>query len=287
MVPFYIYLAILSMLLVGVADFVYGRAARKGISYGTLTCSQAVFVVVANSIWAYAAGVLSWSWPFFICGLAAVLFFIAFWAFMRSVSLGEASVSTPIYRINFVATALVAILFLNEAMTLRKGVGFLLAGISIFLLSDFRLSSESSKRISGASILWAIVAMFSMGSMNIVWKIAATWELPLPMLMHSQAVFFTLIAFTFSYVTQGGPHFSRDGWIYGISVGGLLILGMACFYLALGRAEVIVVTPISQLSFVVSVLMATLWMRERLSGRKILGLFFAVATIAAFSISFS
>ena len=123
--------------------------------------------------------------------------------------------------------------------------------------------------------------------MNIVWKIAAIWELPLPMLMHSQAVFFTLIAFTFSYVTQGGPHFSRDGWIYGISVGGLLILGMACFYLALGRAEVIVVTPISQLSFVVSVLMATLWMRERLSGRKILGLFFAVATIAAFSISFS
>ncbi len=287
MIPYYIYLAVLSMFLIGVADFVYGRAARKGISYGTLTCSQAVFVVVANGIWAYAAGVYSWSWPFLICALAAVLFFIAFWAFMRSVSLGEASVSTPIYRINFVATALVAILFLNEAMTLRKGVGFLLAGISIFLLSDFRFSAETSKRIRGASILWAIVAMFSMGSMNIIWKIAAIWDLPLPMLMHSQAVFFTLIAFTFSYVTQGGPHFSRDGWIYGISVGGLLILGMACFYLALRRGEVSVVTPVSQLSFVVSVLMATVWMGERLSARKILGLFLAAATIAAFSVSFS
>lgn len=275
------------MFLVGVADFIYGRAARKGVSYGTLTCSQALFVVVVNGIWAYAAGVYSWSWPFLICALAAVLFFIAFWAFMRSVSLGEASVSTPIYRINFVATALVAILFLHEAMTLRKGVGFLLAGLSIFLLSDFRFSPQTSKRISGASIVWAIVAMFSIGSMNIVWKIAANWELPLPMLFHSQAVFYTLIAFTFSYVTQGGPRFSKDGWIYGISVGGVLILGMACFYLALGRAEVSVVTPISQLSFVVSVLMATLWMRERLSARKILGLFFAVATIAAFSISFS
>ena len=275
------------MFLVGVADFLYGRAARKGISYGTLTCSQSLFVVVVNGIWAYAAGVYAWSWPFLICALAAVLFFIAFWAFMRSVSLGEASVSTPIYRINFVATALVAILFLHEAMTLRKGVGFLLAGISIFLLSDFRFSPQRSKRISGASILWAIVAMFSMGSMNIVWKIAANWELPMPMLFHGQAVFYTLIAFTFSYVTQGGPRFSKDGWIYGVSVGGILILGMACFYLALGRAEVSVVTPISQLSFVVSVLMATLWMRERLSARKVLGLFFAVATIAAFSISFS
>jgi transporter family protein len=275
------------MFLIGVADFVYGRAARKGISYGTLTCSHSVFVVVANGIWAYAAGVYSWSWPFLICALAAVLFFIAFWAFMRSVSLGEASVSTPIYRINFVATALVAILFLSEAMTLRKGVGFLLAGISILLLSDFRFSAETSKRIRGASILWAIVAMFSMGSMNIIWKIAAIWDLPLPMLMHSQAVFFTMIAFTFSYVTQGGPHFSRDGWIYGISVGGLLILGMGCFYLALRRGEVSVVTPISQLSFVVSVLMATVWMGERLNSRKILGLFFAVATITTFSISFS
>ena len=272
------------MFLVGVADFVYGRAARKGISYATLTCSQAVFVTLANSTWAYTAGVLSWSLPYLIFAAAAGFFFIAFWAFMRSVSLGEASVSTPIYRINFVATALIAILFLNEAMTLRKGAGFLLAGISIFLLSDFRFSRKTSQEIRGKSILWAVVAMFSIGSMNIVWKIAAIWGLPLPMLMHSQAVFFTLITFTFAYVTQGGPRFSKDGWVYGISVGGILMLGMSCFYLALGKGEVSVVTPISQLSFVVSALMATVWMRERLNARKTAGLVMAITTIAAFSI---
>ncbi|MBW1790340.1 MAG: DMT family transporter [Deltaproteobacteria bacterium] len=284
MIPSYIYFAILSMLLVGVADFVYGKAARKGIPYATLTCSQAIFVTLTNGVWAYTAGVYAWSLPFLISVAAAVLFFIAFWAFMRSVTLGEASISTPIYRINFVATSLMAILFLNEAMTPRKGVGFLLAGIAIFLLSDFRIYHRSSRRIRWNSIFWAIVAMFSMGSMNFLWKIAAIWGLPLPMLFHTQAVFFTVITFTFSYVTQGGPRFSRDGWIYGISVGGLLIVGMSFFYLALGRAEVTVVTPISQLSFVVSVIMATVWMRERLTARKTIGLLMAAGTIASFSL---
>jgi uncharacterized membrane protein len=59
---------------------------------------------------------------------------------------------------------------------------------------------------------------------------------------------------------------------------------MGCFYLALGRAEVTVVTPIVQLSFVVSVIMATVWMRERLTVRKTVGLVMAAATIASFSL---
>lgn len=272
------------MLVVGVADFVFGKAARKGIPYATLACSQALFVTLFNGVWAYTAGVYAWSLQYLISFAAAVLFFIAYLAFMRSVSLGEASISTPIYRINFVATSLMAILFLNEAMTLRKGVGFLLAGIAIFLLSDFRIYRRSSGRISWRSIFWAIVAMFSMGSMSFLWKIAAIWGLPLPMLFHTQAVFFTIITFAYSYVTQGGPRFTKDGWIYGISVGGLLLVGMSCFYLALGRAEVTVVTPISQLSFVVSVIMATVWMRERLTARKTIGLLMAAGTIASFSL---
>ena len=284
MIPTYIYLAVTAMLVVGVADFVFGKAARAGIPYATLACSQAVFVTLANGLWAYAAGVYAWSLPFLITAAAAVLFFIAFWSFMRSVSLGEASVSTPIYRINFVAASLMAMLFLNEAMTLRKGAGFLLAGIAIFLLSDFRLFHRSSTRISWRSIFWAIVAMFCMGTMSFLWKIAASWGLPLPMLFHTQAVFFSLISFTFSYVAQGGPRFTKAGWMYGISVGALLMLGMGCFYLALGRADVTVVTPIVQLSFVVSVIMATVWMRERMTARKTIGLVMAAATIASFSL---
>lgn len=284
LIPSYIYFAVLAMLLVGVADFVFGKAARKGLTYASVACCQAIFVTVTNGLWAYLAGVYAWSLPYLISGAAAVLFFIAFWSFMRSVSQGEASVSTPIYRINFVATSLMAIFFLNEAMTLRKAVGFLFAGIAIFLLSDFRVHHTSSSRIRWSSIFWAVVAMFSMGSMSFLWKIAAIWGLPLPMLFHTQAVFFTVITYTFSFVTQGGPRFSRDSWIYGISVGALLIGGMSFFYLALGRAEVTVVTPISQLSFVVSVILATVWMRERLTARKTVGLLMAAATIASFSL---
>jgi uncharacterized membrane protein len=124
-------LALLSMVLIGFYDFVYSRAVRKGVSAGTMTCSQACFFVPTVTLWSYFEGTYIWT-PLLLLGpVAALLLFFGIWAFMRSVSLGEASVSTPIYRISFVITALVAIIFLEAQMTIRNGIGFVLAALKI------------------------------------------------------------------------------------------------------------------------------------------------------------
>jgi uncharacterized membrane protein len=59
-------------------------------------------------------------------------------------------------------------------------------------------------------------------------------------------------------------------------------MGLIALLAALKRGEASVVTPIGQLSFVVSALMVTLWMGERFTKRKVTGLLLAVATIMAF-----
>jgi uncharacterized membrane protein len=59
-------------------------------------------------------------------------------------------------------------------------------------------------------------------------------------------------------------------------------VGLIALLAALRRGEASVVTPIGQLSFVVSTLMATFWMRERFTKRRVVGLILAVATIGAF-----
>jgi transporter family protein len=282
MIPPYILLALLSMLLVGIYDFVYSRAVRKGVSAGTMTCSQACFFVPTVTLWAYLGGAYIWTPRAFLGPLAAICLFFGIWAFMRSVSLGEASVSTPIYRISFVITALVAILFLGEQMTIRKGIGFLLAAASIFFLSEFRLKAKSVTRDRTASILWAIAAMTSMGLLNVIYKIGVSGAVAPAMFLHSQGVCFITIAFIYARLTQGGPHFSRQGWAHGFVASFSLSMGLIALLAALKRGEASVVTPIGQLSFVVSTLMVTLWMGERFTKRKVAGLFLAVATIAAF-----
>ena len=282
MIPPYILLALLSMLLLGIYDFVYSRAVRKGVSAGTMTCSQACFFVPTVTLWAYLEGAYTWTPRAFLGPLAAICLFFGIWAFMRSVSLGEASVSTPIYRISFVITALVAILFLGEQMTIRKGIGFMLAAASIFFLSEFRLRAKSVTRDRTASILWAIAAMSSIGLLNIIYKIGVSGGVAPAMFLHSQGVCFITIAFIYARLTQGGPRFSRQGWAHGFVASFSLSMGLIALLAALKRGDASVVTPIAQLSFVVSTLMVTLWMGERFTKRKVVGLLLAVATIAAF-----
>lgn len=283
MIPPYIQLALVAMVLVGIADFTYGRAVRNGITPGTMTSSQACFFVPATGLWAYLQGVYAWTPPALLGVAAGLLTFLGFWAFMRSVAIGQANVTTPIYRISFVVTALVAILFLGEPMTARKGAGFLLAGASIFLLSEFGRGSGSVPGARPASIAWALAAMASVGLLNIVYKLGVAAGVAPAMFLHSQGTFFILIAFGYAFFTQGGPRFSRAGWAHSLVTGVCLVVGLIALLAAFREGEASVVTPVSQLSFVVSALLATLWMGERLTPRKTAGLALAAATILAFT----
>ena len=281
MIPPYIWLALLAMLFYGVVDFTYGRATRKGVTPGTMLCSQSSIVLPVTGIWAWWEGTYLWSKPAFLGIAAGVFVFIGLWAFMKSLKLGETSVTTPIYRISFVITALIAILFLGEPMTIRKGIGFLLAGASIFFISDFRFGAGGGE--SGKSILLAVTAMFAVGVLNIVYKLGVTNGVSPVMMLHSQAVFFICIAFLYARFTQGGPRFSRAGWAHASVTAACFTGGIVAFLSALQSGGASVVTPIVQLSFGVSGLMATWWLEERFTPRKLAGLAFAAGTIAAFA----
>ena len=69
MIPAYIALALLSMLLMGIVDFIYGRAARKNISYATIMCSQACLFSPASGVWAYLEGNYVWAYINFLGAL--------------------------------------------------------------------------------------------------------------------------------------------------------------------------------------------------------------------------
>lgn len=286
MIPPYICFALLAMLFYGVVDFTYGRAIRKGVTPGTMLCSQSSIVLPVTGIWAWWEGTYLWSKPAFLGIAAGVFVFIGLWAFMKSLRLGETGVSTPIYRISFVITALIAIVFLEEPMTLRKGAGFLLAGASIFFISDCRASDlmpGGAIRSRGPSIFWAVTAMFAVGVLNIVYKLGVGYGVSPVMMLHSQAVFFICIAFLYARFTQGGPRFSRVGWAHASVTAVSFTGGIVAFLTALRSGGASVVTPIVQLSFAVSVLMATWWLDERFTARKLAGLAFALGTIAAFA----
>jgi bacterial/archaeal transporter family protein len=60
--------------------------------------------------------------------IAVVFYFLA-------LSEGPASVVVPIYGMFIVGGAVLGLLFLHEPFTLRKALGILLAGISVYLIA--------------------------------------------------------------------------------------------------------------------------------------------------------
>ena len=281
MLPGFITLALCASLLIGAADYVYGRAVRNRISPGTITVSQASFVLPATWAWAQAGGVYAWTPPAFLGAAAALFTFTGFWSFMKSVELGEASVSTPIYRMSFVVTAALAVGLLGEALTIPKILGFLLTGCAIFLFSDFRPGDFPTDRL--ASILWAIAAMISVGLVNVVYKLGVSGGVAPVMFLHSQSVFFITIALLYSLLTQGGPRFSKKGWAHALATAVCFTFGNVSLLAALRDGEATIVTPIAQLSFIVSALLAVWLLSERMTARKFLGLAATAGAVLAFT----
>jgi uncharacterized membrane protein len=124
--------------------------------------------------------------------------------------------------------------------------------------------------------------MASIGLLNIVSKLGVSGGVAPAMFLHGQGICFITFAFIYACFTQGGPRFSRKGWSHGLAASVCIVVGLIALLAALKRGEASVVAPIGQLSFVVSTLMAILWMGERFTQRKVVGLLLAVATIGAF-----
>lgn len=281
MLPRFIIYALLALFLIGVADYVYGRAVRNKILPGTITASQSSIVVPVTWIWAQLDGSYAWTPPAFL-GIGAAFFtFIGFWSFMRSVELGEASASTPIYRMSFVVTAMLAVWFLGESITLPKILGLVLTGCAIFLFSDFHPGSFSADRL--ASVLWAVVAMVAVGLVNFIYKLGVSGGVSPIMFLHSQAVFFITTAYIYSFAVQGGPKFSKKGWAHGFATAVCFIFGNTALLAAFREGEATIVSPIIQLSFIVTTILATWRLAEKMTTRKLLGLAAAVGTIVAFT----
>ena len=281
MLPRFIVLALFASFLIGVADYVYGRAVRNKILPGTITVSQSSIVVPITWIWTYCEGSYAWTPPALLGFCTAFFTFIGFWSFMRSVELGEASASTPIYRMSFVVTAMLAVWFLSESITLPKIVGLILTGCAIFLFSDFHRGSFSTDKL--VSILWAVVAMAAVGFVNFFYKLGVEGGVAPIMFLHSQAIFFITISFIYSFAVQGGPQFSKKGWAHGFVTATCFIFGITSLLAAFREGEATIVTPILQLSFITTTILATWRLSEKMTVRKLLGLAAAVGTIVAFT----
>ncbi|MFQ5693243.1 MAG: EamA family transporter [Nitrospinota bacterium] len=276
-------LAVLSMLAQGASDFVYKKAQDRGIVLETYLLVEAVPFSAVALLFGALRGGLHVNRATVGFGLAFGVFsFIAIFLFVTSLREGEVGVNTLIFRLNFVLVAVLAILWLGEAWTASVGTGLFLAVLAIGVVTLWGRGGDRRPG-SSRSVGLALVAMVFFAVLGVLFKIAMRAGANPGWAIVFAAASWSVCAAAL-VVARRRYAFPSNNWRFLPITGALksfsFFLLLYAFRLG-GSASVVV--PIVQLSFLVTLLLAALVLREPLTRPKLLGLALAVAAIAAFS----
>ncbi|MBI2846431.1 MAG: DMT family transporter [Chloroflexi bacterium] len=276
-------LALFAMLVGGVADFIYKEAQRRGIDEGVFVFYQATTFFVLVWVLTLSTGQLETiapaAWKY---GLpSGLLAYTGVLLFLKSLKGGDASVNVPIFRLSFVVTALGAILFLGESITAFKIAGFLLAVTSILSLAKIdvlirgQMASGPLLRLVVGTVLFGVSALLVKQALN---------EGGAPITLASiQTITFNLSALFYTLISRK-MRANSVTLRFAPLVGLFQLSWVILLFQSLKIGDASVSYPIVQLSFVVTVLLTVITLREAMTPNKVLGLGTALLSVLAFSL---
>ena len=265
-----------AMLLFGVGDLVYKRAAAAGAQPHQFLMVQAWVFGPSVTLYALATGSFRFVTGSLWGSLAGLFALVGFYNFAHSLRTGAVSINAPIFRLSFVLTAALAIGLLGEPLTGYKVAGIALALAAAWLL----LGGPLPEKLPGirTSMLRIIVATTAIGTCNFIYglglRIGAT---PASLIVTQAAVVMTLST-VFVRVVDGRIRPSTTVVRFAPQAAIALALGSVFMVEAISRSQASIAVPISQLGFVVTALLGFVFLRERFTARKGVGI--AAAALA-------
>lgn len=267
--------ALFAMVLIGTGDTINKRARQADIPIGSylliqtlfFTCTILIIALISSGIQFYGADIL---YGF----IGAVFSFTAFTLMLHSLTHGYASTNYAIFRLSFVFSSLAAIIFLNESLSPGKGIGIIFAAFAILLFFYNPKQQISLKK----SLFFAICAMILSACFQITLKLATRIYSSSPSFLLLMSLFFGGMVVIYN-IFSGGFKIPRKTFLYAPLNGVLMALGSLFVITALSLGDVSLVTPITQLSFLITVILAIALLKEKINIFQISGVICAAIAI--------
>jgi uncharacterized membrane protein len=261
--------ALAAMVFYGLSDFIYKRAATAGVRANHFLVAQAWVFCPVIILYAAVTHTLVFKLAALWGSLAGVFVFIGFYNFIRSLVGGSVSTNAAIFRLNFIVTALLAIVFLGEPLTPAKTVGLLLALCSTWLLlGGHKMDLKTRQR----SLVQVLVATLAFGAATFFHTVGLRHGASPETLVAAQAILFTPLAMAFSYFVEGTIRPPWATWRYAASAAVLLAAAFLLLLRSLAHGEASVLVPIAQMGFVVTAALGIIFLKEPFDVRKAAGL---------------
>ncbi|HTR86320.1 MAG TPA: EamA family transporter [Reyranella sp.] len=275
--------ALAALAFYGFGDFIYKRAAGRGLRADHLLMSQAWFFLPLVVAYAWLTGTLV-PRPAALWGsLAGAFVFVGFYNFIKSLATGSVSINAPIFRLNFVVTAALAIVVLGEQLSVTKLAGLALALAATWLLLGAHAPDERTHE-DRAAMLRVLLATLSFGTANFLHTVGLRQGVVPETMLVAQAIVFMPLTNLAVVVVDRRIAAPKAAWGYGLIMSFVLLGAFVCLLhgVALGQASVVV--PIAQMGFIVTALLGVLLLGEPLTPRKLLGLVLAAGALVALAL---
>lgn len=269
--------------------FAFGSAMLAGLTSVLAKCGiKKTDSTVATAIRTIVVLIFSWLMVFVVgsqetisaIGGRTLLFLVlsglatgASWlCYFKALQLGDVNKVVPIDKSSTVLTILLAAIFLQEGVSLTKGIGVVLIAVGTFLMIEKKQSGGETK---SAAWLWYALGSAVFASLTaILGKVGISGvESNLGTAIRTGVVL--LMSWVMVFVTgkQGALKAIPKNELFFICLSGLATGGSwLCYYKALQDGPASVVVPIDKLSILVTVLFSCLVFREKLTKKSALGL---------------
>ncbi len=280
-------LAMGALLCNGLSDIVYKRAAGAGLASHSLLQVQSMCYGAIVLAYGLLTGTLVFNAASLWGAVAGVFAFTAFYNFSRSLQAGNVSVNAPIFRLSFTVTAGLAMLVLGEPASATKlaGLGCALAAVWLLLGGGASGVKEpvwaERSRNSRASLVRVLVAMLAVAIANLIYKVALSAGATPAGLLTVQAAAVIGLGNIVMFRAEGSLRPNAKAWRFGIPAACLLSAAFILLAESLARGPASTLVPITQMGFIVTASIGILVLREPVTGRKLTGLAFALAALAA------
>ena len=209
-----------------------------------------------------------------------ILSFLTYLFFLFSFTGENTSTSVTVFRLNMIPGIILAILIIDEKLTVEKVLALSLFVACIFLFKERSKSIQATKETK--YIVFAVAACLFGGMLNFVNKLAA---------MHTESNFrlllwrFTTVAvLSFIYlVIKKRFIINRKIIKYAGMSGSLLVFAIFFILTALKKGDVGVVIPVSQSALVIVSVISWIFYNEKADLRKIIAVISAIGAIIIIS----
>lgn len=272
--------AILSLIFSGFNEIVFKRYSAGQRSRGMMISGVGVvwslLLLADTTILGDGISFTTETWWYGLIAGIVVAFANIF--LLESLRHMEVSLGSTIYRLNTILVVILSIVFLGESLSVMKSAGVFCGVVAVLLLYRHQHSTGKIESLR-LGLTLVISGALLRAVYGVVTKAGLSQGVDADALMLLSALSWIVSGVIYAYFIEHRYAITRKKIIYSL-LSGCLVYGIVKSLLtALSYGEASVVITIANLSFLMALLVALVLKMERLSGRKVTAMGFAVGAI--------